>query len=84
MVVKTAVSLNRELFRKGEALAAKLRMSRSQLLARALEEFIQRRENDELLRRLNAAYADGPDEQERRTLDAARIQHWRRLKKDKW
>ena len=59
--VKTAISLDESLFREVEDLAGKLGVSRRQLFARAVEEYVRRHENEELLRRLNEAYAGGPD-----------------------
>lgn len=47
--VKTAISLAQE-----------LKLSRSGLIGRALEEFIAKRRNRDLLARLNLAYADTP------------------------
>jgi len=84
MVVKTAVSLDQHLYRKGEALSRKLKVSRSRLLSMALDEFIRRRENEDLLRRLNAAYSSEPDAGEQRVLSAALAAHARRLSKEKW
>lgn len=62
--VKTAISLDESLFQEAEEWAGKLGVSRSQLFARAVEEYVRRRENEELLARLNEAHADGPDEEE--------------------
>ena len=70
--VKTAISIEESLFREAEALAGKLGISRSQLFARAIEEFIRERENRELLERINAAYADGLDEEEKELLERYR------------
>lgn len=66
--VKTAISIEESLFEKAEALAGKLEISRSQLFARAVEKHIRDEENEELLRRLNEAHADGPDEEDMETL----------------
>ena len=63
--VRIAVSIRRTLFQESEALAARLRLSRSALFARALEEFVRRQENHQLLEQLNAAYDDAPDNSER-------------------
>ena len=43
-------------------------ISRSQLFARAVAEYVQQRENEELLRRLNEAHADGLDEEDEELL----------------
>ena len=62
--VKTAVSLQDPLFNAMENLARSLKLSRSRLMALALEEYIRRHENQRLLASLNEAYADGPDPEE--------------------
>jgi metal-responsive CopG/Arc/MetJ family transcriptional regulator len=63
-VVKTAISINEPLFHKLEELAAELGMSRSRLLALALEEFLERYENLRVLEALNAAYDDDQQDEE--------------------
>ena len=63
--VKTAISIQQSLFEQAEALARELHISRSRLFALAVEDFMQRHENQRLLERINDAYADTttPDEQ---------------------
>ena len=63
--VKTAISIQQSLFEQAEALARELHISRSRLFALAVEDFMQRYENQRLLERINDAYADTttPDEQ---------------------
>ena len=39
-------------------------ISRSQFYARAMADYVRQRENEELLRRLNEAHADGLDEED--------------------
>ncbi len=68
--VKTAVSIQATLFEQAEAAAREMNISRSRLYNLALEEFLRHRENQELLRRLNEAYADDLDEEERAFLRA--------------
>lgn len=67
--VKTAVSLEETLFKEAESWAGKLGISRSQLFARAVAEYVRRRENEELLDRLNEAHADGLNEEEQEHLE---------------
>ena len=81
--VKTAISVNRDIFRQSERLARRLRVTRSRLYAMAMQEFLRRHENDELLARINAAYADGPDPEEKKWLDSALLQA-ARLAKGQW
>jgi metal-responsive CopG/Arc/MetJ family transcriptional regulator len=71
--VKTAISLDEALFREAEDWAGKLGVSRSQLFARAVEEYVRRHENEELLRRLNEAHADGLDDEEKEYLERMRV-----------
>jgi metal-responsive CopG/Arc/MetJ family transcriptional regulator len=66
--VKVAVSLPEPLFERVEAVAKELRVSRSRVVADALAEYVNRRENRRLLERVNAAYGDGLDAEERELL----------------
>lgn len=51
--VKIAISLSDELYEDADRLARELGMNRSQLYARALEEFLAARREDEVTARLN-------------------------------
>jgi predicted transcriptional regulator len=59
--VKTAVSLDKSLYEQINTLAHKMKVSRSRLLAMALEDFLRHRENEQLLQEINRAYQDEPD-----------------------
>lgn len=78
--VKTAVSLDSELHAAGVALAEELHISRSRLVALALQEFIDRHRNRQLVERLDAAYADAPDAGEAKLQSAMRAAHFQALK----
>ena len=58
--MKTAISLPDDLFRVAEAAARRLRVSRSQLYATALSEFLDRNQNDTVIKRLNEIYSRRP------------------------
>jgi antitoxin MazE6 len=58
--VKTAISLPDDLFRLAETAARKLKMSRSQLYATAISEFLERRRTSRITRRLNEVYSKEP------------------------
>ena len=75
--VKTAISLDQSLFDELVRLARSMQVSRSELLAKALAEYLERRHNRELLAELNEVYAEEPDEEERAVLGYARRQHRR-------
>lgn len=55
--MKTAISIPDELFAAAEALAAKLDMSRSRLVAVALAEYIARHKAGRVTERLDAVYS---------------------------
>ena len=59
--MKTAISLPDQLFRAGDALAKRLKVSRSELYARALGEYLAKHRADQITQRLNAVYAPGDD-----------------------
>lgn len=56
--MKTAISLPEQLFRRAEAAARKLHMSRSQLYATALAEYLERRQSSKITGRLNEIYSE--------------------------
>jgi metal-responsive CopG/Arc/MetJ family transcriptional regulator len=58
--MKTAVSLPDDLFRRGEAAAKKLGMSRSKLYATALREYLAQRRSKSITERLNDYYSRHP------------------------
>ena len=60
MGMKTAVSLPDDLFRQAEASARRLRVSRSQLYARAIADFLQRQDDSSVTERLNEIYSHWP------------------------
>ena len=69
-IVKTAISLQESLFERADTLAQQLHLSRSQLFARALDEFLKKHESRRLLDAINSALEGEPDpgEEERRRL----------------
>jgi len=56
--MKTAVSLPDALFKSGDTLAKRLGVSRSELYAWALAEFVAKHKANQFTQRLNAVYAD--------------------------
>ncbi|HED03230.1 MAG TPA: ribbon-helix-helix protein, CopG family [Candidatus Fraserbacteria bacterium] len=81
--IKTAISLQKSLFEQVDALARELQISRSRLFVLAVEEYIRRRQNRQLLEAINAAYDDSPDPEEQTLLHKMRPQH-RQLLKGQW
>ena len=81
--VKTAISLQKSLFEQVNILAQKMNISRSRLFALALEEYIQRYQNQKMLEQINRAYDDGTDPAERQRLEAMRRRQ-RHTLEDEW
>lgn len=81
--VKTAISINQTLFDQVNRLADELDVSRSHLFVMAVEEFIQRYENQELLHQINQAYADLPLAEEEQIQRGIRHHH-RNLVEGEW
>jgi len=75
--IKTSISVEKSLFEQAQDLAHRMQVSRSQLFSRALEAFILREQNRELLAQINAAYADEPDRDEQELMRKSRRQHQR-------
>jgi metal-responsive CopG/Arc/MetJ family transcriptional regulator len=81
--VKTAISIDKSLFEQVNKLADKLDVSRSHLFVLAVEEFIRRYENEQLLRQLNQAYDELPLANEEQLLERMRASH-RNLVEGEW
>ena len=81
--VKTAVSIQKPLFEQAEDLARKMKVSRSRLFVLALEDYIRRQQNQELLAQINAAYAEEPDPAEQSFRRKSKRSH-RRIVEGEW
>ena len=81
--IKTAISMQEALFVKVETIARELKIPRSQVFTLAVKEFIQRQENQQLLAKINAAYQDEPEVEEKKRLRLMRKSH-RRLMEGEW
>ncbi|MEW6594292.1 MAG: hypothetical protein AB1413_05410 [Thermodesulfobacteriota bacterium] len=81
--IKTAISMQKPLFDQAEELAHTMKVSRSRLFVMALQEYIERRKNRELLARINAAYEEPDDATEKKLRHAAQRRH-RRLVEGEW
>jgi len=59
--MKTAISVPDPIFKSADALAKRLRLSRSELYARAVDRFVRAHTASEITERLNQVYADGDE-----------------------
>ena len=80
--VKTAISLPASLFEQAETLAGEMQISQSFLIEIALKEFI-RRENQQLLEKINAA-CEAPLSEEEQVLLCKMSRSHRRLVEGEW
>jgi metal-responsive CopG/Arc/MetJ family transcriptional regulator len=80
LIMKTAVSVPDDLFRLAEAAARRLRVSRSQLYATAISEFLNRQQSDAITERLNEVYSRHPAKVDP-ALQRAQLKS---LEKDSW
>jgi metal-responsive CopG/Arc/MetJ family transcriptional regulator len=81
--IKTAISIEESLYEEVTALANAMKIPRSKLFALAMEEFLRRKKQRQLVESVNEAYADGLDESEQIMLEAMR-HHQRQLKEKEW
>ncbi len=73
--IKTAISIREHLFEQVETLARELNISRSRVFVLAVEEYIRRYQNRQLLEEINQAYDDLPNAVENKYLSKTRQSH---------
>jgi metal-responsive CopG/Arc/MetJ family transcriptional regulator len=81
--IKTAISIDKNLFDQAEIIARTMKVSRSKLFVIALQDFIEHQKNKEMLAQINAAYDDEPDATEQAIRKKVRRQH-RRIVEGEW
>jgi metal-responsive CopG/Arc/MetJ family transcriptional regulator len=67
--MRTSIIVKKAVLENADACARRMKISRSRLFSMALEEYIQRQQNRELLEKFNAAYAGDPDPEEQMLLE---------------
>ena len=82
--IKTAVSIEENLFRQADELAGELHVSRSRLVSLALERLIRDYETKKLVEKLNEVYGDGPTKEDEQWLEMARQAYVETLGNEKW
>ncbi|AOP36398.1 ChpI protein [Leptospira tipperaryensis] len=82
--MKTAISIPDELFKTAEKTAKKLGIPRSQLFAKALEEFIQSHSKESVTEKLNKIYSSKSKETKNNITDLAVESLRKSLKNDSW
>ena len=82
--VKTAISLDEELFNQVEKLAHKLHVSRSRVFTIAVQDYLHKQENKSLLAQLNEAYSDQPSDEEKKVSKSAQAKHRKIVEQEPW
>jgi hypothetical protein len=70
--IKTAISIDKSLYKKIEKLSHELDMPKSRIFSQAVEYIVEKKDNLELLKKINAAYPDKMDNPNSEYLKAAK------------
>ena len=76
--VKTAISLEENLFNQVNQLARDLHVSRSKLFTLAVKDYLKKQESKKLLAQLNAVYSDSSSKEEK-TISKAMLKKQRKI-----
>lgn len=82
--IKTAISMQEELFKEVNKLAGELQVSRSRLFVMAVQEFIEKKKSYNLLSQINNAFNDHPDSEEIKIQSKMRKKQAQKLEKESW
>ncbi len=82
--VKTAISLQKDLFDQVNNLAKEMHVSRSRLFTLAVEDYLKKNESRKILAKINAAYDDIPSEEEARIAQAMRRKQRKNVEAEAW
>ncbi len=82
--VKTAISLQEDLFKEVNMLASELHVSRSKLFVMAVQDFIKKEESKKLLSQINNAFSDAPNKDEIKVQSKMRRKQAQNLKREPW
>jgi metal-responsive CopG/Arc/MetJ family transcriptional regulator len=81
--MKTAISIDDGLLEEADEAARLMGLSRSRLFAIAVDDYLQRRRRERMLRQLNEVYSGGTDAEEKRLLKGVKSK-FRRTIRDSW
>ena len=82
LAIKTAISIDKDLYDEAEDVAKKMKVPRSKLYSIAMKDFLEHRKNRELLDQLNAAYSTEPTAEEQTLRRVSRQQHKRIMERE--
>jgi metal-responsive CopG/Arc/MetJ family transcriptional regulator len=82
--VKTAISMQKELFEEVNKLAGELHVSRSRLFVMAVQDFIKKKESHKFLSQINNAFSDQPDSEEIKIQSNMRKMQTKKIEREPW
>ena len=82
--VKTAISMQKELFQEVNKLASEMHVSRSRLFVMAVQDFIKKKESQDLLSQINNAFSDQPNSEENIIHSNMRKKQAKKLEREPW
>jgi len=82
--IKTAISMQKELFEEVNRLAGELHVSRSRLFVMAVQDFIKKKESQNLLSQINNAFSDKLDSEEIKIQSNMRKKQAKNLEREPW
>ena len=80
--IKTAISIDEDLYEEVKDLSSRLNMSKSRIFSQAVEYFIDKKNNLELLKKINELYSTELNEIDTEYLEAAKKSYSKII--DKW
>jgi metal-responsive CopG/Arc/MetJ family transcriptional regulator len=81
--MKTAISLDGNLLHQADQTARAMGLSRSRLFSVALEDYLRRRQQEQMMEQLNLAYSDQKEPGKARTAKGMKAK-FRSTIKDRW
>lgn len=82
--VKTAISLQEDLFKEVNHLASEMHVSRSKLFVMAVKDFIKKEESKNLLEQINSAFSDAQTSDEMVIQKEMRVKHAKNIMSESW
>ncbi|HFQ82152.1 MAG TPA: CopG family transcriptional regulator [Desulfobacterales bacterium] len=82
--VKTAISLQEDLFKEVNQLASEMHVSRSKLFVMAVKDFIKKEESKNLIEQINSAFSDAPTSDEMVIQKKMRVKHAKNIMSESW
>lgn len=80
--IKTAISIDEPIYREAEKLAREMKLSRSELFSKAIQDYLNRQNNRRLVENYNKVYSK-QDPEEEKILTGIRSQQ-RKLLRKQW